>query len=67
VFGGIRNRQFDAHSFYHGLQTDFQRRLARFHWLPWAGMAILAAVWGAKTWNYVAECATRVQSGTART
>ncbi len=28
VFGGIRNREFDAHSFYHGLQTDFQRRLA---------------------------------------
>ena len=29
VFGGIRNRQFDAHSFYHGLQTDFRRRLTR--------------------------------------
>lgn len=29
VFGGIRNRQFDAHSFYHGLQTGFRRQLTR--------------------------------------
>jgi hypothetical protein len=28
TFAGIRNRQFDAHSFYHGLQTEFRRRLA---------------------------------------
>ncbi len=27
AFGQIRNRIFDAHSFYHGLQTSFQRRL----------------------------------------
>jgi len=24
-------------------------------WLPWAALAALAAVWGAKTWNYVGE------------
>ena len=29
VFGGIRNRNYDAHSFYHGLQTGFRKRLAR--------------------------------------
>ncbi len=29
VFAGIRNRQFDAQSFYHGLQTDFRLRLIR--------------------------------------
>jgi hypothetical protein len=29
VFGEIRNRTFDAHSFYHGLQTALSRRLSR--------------------------------------
>lgn len=29
VFGEIRDRTFDAHSFYHGLQTGFRRRLSR--------------------------------------
>jgi hypothetical protein len=28
VFGRIRNRLFDAHSFYHGLQTRLRRRLS---------------------------------------
>ena len=29
VFSRIRNRSFDAHSFYHGLQTRFRRRMSR--------------------------------------
>jgi hypothetical protein len=29
VFGQIRNRTFDAHSFYHGLQTEWRQRLTR--------------------------------------
>ncbi len=29
VFGGIRNRMYDAHSFYQGLQTGFRRRMSR--------------------------------------
>jgi tetratricopeptide (TPR) repeat protein len=30
-------------------------RLARARWLPWAALAALGAVWGARTWNYVGE------------
>jgi len=30
-------------------------RLARPRWFPWALLATLAAVWGAKTWNYLGE------------
>ncbi|MCW5977639.1 MAG: TonB-dependent receptor [Bryobacteraceae bacterium] len=29
LFGQLRNRTFDAHSFYHGLQTQFRQRFAR--------------------------------------
>ena len=30
-------------------------KLARAKWLPWAGLAALGLVWGAKTWNYIGE------------
>jgi tetratricopeptide (TPR) repeat protein len=30
-------------------------KLAHARWLPWAALAALGAVWGAKTWSYVGE------------
>jgi protein O-mannosyl-transferase len=37
------------------LAVGLQGKLARARWLPWTLLVILGTVWGAKTWNYVAE------------
>jgi len=37
------------------LAAGLQGKLARAPWLPWTLLVILGTVWGAKTWNYVAE------------
>ena len=37
------------------LAAGLELRLPAARWLPWACLGALAAVWGAKTWNYVGE------------
>ena len=37
------------------LAAGLQGKLARARWFPWALLAILGAVWGIKTWNYIGE------------
>ncbi len=37
------------------IAAGVEAKLARARWLVWALLAVLSAVWGAKTWSYVAE------------
>jgi hypothetical protein len=37
------------------MAAGLEKRLFRIWWLPWALLAAVGTVWGAKTWNYVDE------------
>jgi protein O-mannosyl-transferase len=37
------------------IAAGLERRLVAMRWLPWALVAVIGAVWGARTWDYIGE------------